>query len=397
MAEENRETQEEQIDPERFVSLNLEEQAQQLARWGTDVDPFYLLYNPEAFRGEPEEIAAALKDLRILDPESMRQLDEYEKGEFDDEIAVGLSEVALAKAEAVLEQGNLTLKQKNNLEKFKDKVLDVAGRIIARTGGKNALAATAGIGLILTAAGAARIPDINRLPTTETPVAFETYTPPAPSEPTEIATPVPTNTPGSSETVVPTTTETDARDELRHESITPTATEVQVLISNGEVLARVDTEKPVFALTIDDGYSKEDMEKILKILNDKGVHATFFLIGYAAKYDLGEDLVKQIALSGNEIGYHTVNHEDVKVLKNWSEATWDSDYKEWTETMKTLLGEDLYNQAVKPYARPPGGLFNEGFLEMCRKKTFFLSIGIRIREIGRVEWVQEMEIFYFFM
>ncbi len=63
------------------------------------------------------------------------------------------------------------------------------------------------------------------------------------------------------------------------------------------------------ALTFDDGPDPEWTPRILEILRENHVHATFFLVGsHVAEYP---DLVRQIVADGNEVGVHTFTHVDL--------------------------------------------------------------------------------------
>jgi len=63
------------------------------------------------------------------------------------------------------------------------------------------------------------------------------------------------------------------------------------------------------ALTFDDGPNEKYTPMILKILQEKNVHATFFLIGRHAQQN--PELVKQIYQAGHEIGNHTYSHKEL--------------------------------------------------------------------------------------
>ncbi|MGV9413998.1 polysaccharide deacetylase family protein [Nocardia sp. NPDC003693] len=73
----------------------------------------------------------------------------------------------------------------------------------------------------------------------------------------------------------------------------------------GRIVPRVDTERKVVALTLDDGPTEYTPE-ILKALADAGIPATFYLVGrdLAANPDQGA----AIARAGHEIGNHTYTH-----------------------------------------------------------------------------------------
>ena len=63
------------------------------------------------------------------------------------------------------------------------------------------------------------------------------------------------------------------------------------------------------AITFDDGPDPEWTPKILDVLKDKGVKATFFLIGVEAQKYPG--ITKRIYAEGHEIGNHTFTHPDI--------------------------------------------------------------------------------------
>lgn len=64
-------------------------------------------------------------------------------------------------------------------------------------------------------------------------------------------------------------------------------------------------------LTFDDGPNKENTTKILKILKDEHIHATFFLTGQ--NVERYPDVVKAIYTSGNAIGLHSYSHDYKKL------------------------------------------------------------------------------------
>lgn len=62
----------------------------------------------------------------------------------------------------------------------------------------------------------------------------------------------------------------------------------------------------IVALTFDDGPDRTYTPQVLDILKEKGVRATFFLIGSRVEED--PDVVKRIADEGHSIGNHTYSH-----------------------------------------------------------------------------------------
>ena len=65
-------------------------------------------------------------------------------------------------------------------------------------------------------------------------------------------------------------------------------------------------EDQVIALTFDDGPDPKYTPRILDILKDKGIKATFFVIGSAAAVNM--DTLRRIYEDGHDIGNHTFNH-----------------------------------------------------------------------------------------
>ena len=74
-------------------------------------------------------------------------------------------------------------------------------------------------------------------------------------------------------------------------------------------LERYGTDKKTVAITFDDGPSPKYTERILDILHDYDVKASFFLIGKNAAMHPG--IVRKIYNEGHEIGSHTFSHVDV--------------------------------------------------------------------------------------
>ena len=73
----------------------------------------------------------------------------------------------------------------------------------------------------------------------------------------------------------------------------------------GRVRTRVDGENAV-ALTFDDGPNPEATPRILDALAERGVHATFFVLGRHA--ELWPELVRRMAAEGHTLGNHGYFH-----------------------------------------------------------------------------------------
>ena len=85
-----------------------------------------------------------------------------------------------------------------------------------------------------------------------------------------------------------------------------------VSVAEVKVYRSVVTEKKQIALTFDDGPHPILTERILKILAQYGVSATFFMVGEnVINYP---EAAKQVILAGHEVGNHTFTHPHIANL-----------------------------------------------------------------------------------
>lgn len=107
------------------------------------------------------------------------------------------------------------------------------------------------------------------------------------------------------------------------------------------------------ALTFDDAPTSDTI-KLLDILDDCGVHATFFLEG--SFVSVRPEIAREIVNRGHEIGNHTYDHPDLTKINI------DNIRFEIEATNQTI--EDLLN--VRPHLfRPPGGNFNKALIDIA--------------------------------
>lgn len=116
---------------------------------------------------------------------------------------------------------------------------------------------------------------------------------------------------------------------------------------------------PYVALTFDDGPSSEYTPKILDILKEYNVKATFFVVGkHVKKYP---EVAKRILAEGHDIGNHTYTHKDlVPAIK-------DTVIKEITKTEETItkvlgIKTNLF--------RPPRGIYNQSSRKILVDKGY---------------------------
>ncbi|MCS7301109.1 MAG: polysaccharide deacetylase family protein [Fimbriimonadales bacterium] len=79
------------------------------------------------------------------------------------------------------------------------------------------------------------------------------------------------------------------------------------LLTHDGVLWRGDPRLPVVALTFDDGPDPHTTPRILDILKQEGVKATFFVVG--VKLKRYPELARRIAAEGHALGCHSYDHQ----------------------------------------------------------------------------------------
>lgn len=112
---------------------------------------------------------------------------------------------------------------------------------------------------------------------------------------------------------------------------------------------QINLDKPMVALTFDDGPNPKYTPKVLDLLYKNQIHATFFLVGKNFKGN--ELLIKEMASSGHELGNHTFSHPDLATLDKYNIE------REISETEKEL--KKILPNYSTGYVRPPYGKYTE--------------------------------------
>ncbi len=102
------------------------------------------------------------------------------------------------------------------------------------------------------------------------------------------------------------------------------------------------------ALTFDDGPSPRCTPKLLDGLKERGVRATFFVVGCQVVKD--PDIVIRMAAEGHQVGNHSYDHQALDQLQCGEAA---ADMAQNDDLLRQLLGEGDY------WVRPPYGLLTE--------------------------------------
>ena len=122
--------------------------------------------------------------------------------------------------------------------------------------------------------------------------------------------------------------------------------------ANGIAMGNKDSKKVY--LTFDMGYEAGYTPKILEVLKQNNVNATFFITAHYVNSQ--PDLVKQMINDGHIIGNHTVNHKSMPSLTN-------EQIKEEVMNLHTAI-YDKFGYEMK-YIRPPKGEYSESSIAYC--------------------------------
>jgi peptidoglycan-N-acetylglucosamine deacetylase len=108
--------------------------------------------------------------------------------------------------------------------------------------------------------------------------------------------------------------------------------------------AQVRVDQPYIAMTFDDGPSAENTPRLLEMLKQRNIKATFFLIGQNVASN--PDLVRRILAEGHEIGNHSWTHPQLSKLSE------DRVTMEITRTQDAIKGASGFTPTL---LRPPYG------------------------------------------
>ena len=101
-------------------------------------------------------------------------------------------------------------------------------------------------------------------------------------------------------------------------------------------------------LTFDDGPSAENTEKVLDILKERDIHATFFLVG--ENVEQNPEIARRIVEEGHTIGIHSNSHNYEEIYADAD--SFIQDFEEAHQTIYEVTGVDA------KLFRFPGGSVN---------------------------------------
>jgi peptidoglycan/xylan/chitin deacetylase (PgdA/CDA1 family) len=124
----------------------------------------------------------------------------------------------------------------------------------------------------------------------------------------------------------------------------------------------VNVDGPYIAMTFDDGPSPETTPRLLDILKQRNIKATFFMIGQNAERNPA--IVKRILAEGHEIGNHSWTHPQLSKLSD------DRVTEEINKTQNAIKDASGYTPVI---LRPPYGAITARQKEWIEKQ-FGLSV-----------------------
>ena len=111
------------------------------------------------------------------------------------------------------------------------------------------------------------------------------------------------------------------------------------------------------ALTFDDGPYPPYTGRLLDVLKEKKIHATFFLVGEQAR--LHPDLVRRMVDEGHTVGLHAFRHRDFLKL---TEEEKEKDLQQGKEILQSITGKEPV------YWRPPHGFRDSSVMKIASAK-----------------------------
>lgn len=131
-----------------------------------------------------------------------------------------------------------------------------------------------------------------------------------------------------------------------------------VFLEEVKVVKKIPTTHKVVALTVDDGPHYKTTPELLKVLKEKNVKVTMFVLGQNVKEH--PELVTSAVKDGHEIATHAYTHNH---LTKMSQAECAAELDKTEAVLKSI--------AVKPHLfRPPGGLYNEAVIKEADKHCY---------------------------
>ena len=154
------------------------------------------------------------------------------------------------------------------------------------------------------------------------------------------------------------------------EPVTPAPEPTPDLTRQNALERGIDPNKPMIALTFDDG-PKPETRLVLEALNKHGARATFFILGQ--NIEGNEEMLKQIAEGGHQIGVHAWSHVN---LNNISETAVRSQMTRTMDKVQEITGVQV------TMMRPPYGTTNR----VSRRPLKELGLPVILWTVDSLDW-----------
>lgn len=134
-------------------------------------------------------------------------------------------------------------------------------------------------------------------------------------------------------------------------------------VAQADVVQPIQDTPKLVALTFDDGPKSSTTPRLLEGLAQRGVKATFFLIG--SQIEGNEALVRQMDAEGHQIGVHTFDHV---TLQGLNRRDFDAQVARTRQILEELLGHGNF------LLRPPYGQVDQGVKSWAGSSVILWSV-----------------------
>ena len=145
-----------------------------------------------------------------------------------------------------------------------------------------------------------------------------------------------------------------------------------------DAVYKADGTEKVLYITFDAGYENGNTSKILDVLKQHSVPATFFVVG--PYLEQNPELVKRMVSEGHIVGNHTYHHYDMSKISD--PDTFAKELQDVADKYQQITGQQML-----PYYRPPQGIYSEENLKLAQSlgyRTVFWSLAY-------VDWLQDKQ------
>lgn len=130
----------------------------------------------------------------------------------------------------------------------------------------------------------------------------------------------------------------------------------------------IDPDKPMVAITYDDGPHESVTPEILDVLEQYNAHATFFVIGDRVSHHA--KIIQRMVEMGCELGNHTYGHQDLSRLST-------NEMQDQLQSSKEALASVVESGYLPKIVRPPFGNTNDQLEKNCPYPLINWSIDTR--------------------